>query len=150
MQLNDEQKAMCERVAKRLHVAPGRIRNRLLADPTLCEDELEETSLRMPDEKWITVQQAAQLLHVTPSAIQSTSSTLNQKYGVPSFGCRVRTRSTRGASHGRGCGWLYFRTDIENIRRIRRGFRVSLARAAYIAHVLRSDEWEGLLPWHKS
>lgn len=80
------------------------------------DEELLGSTIRQPDERWLTTPQAAERVSMTYSTFVSTLMGGDLNY----FGIRHRSRSRIKPNARRGCGVLYDRYDLDEIVRIRR------------------------------
>jgi len=86
------------------------------------EAELLRGFLRQPNDQWLTTPQAAEHLSVTYSSLVGTLMKGDLEY----FGIRVRSRSRKNPKARRGCGVLYNKEDLDEVKNIRSAIAGSL------------------------
>ena len=79
------------------------------------EAELLGTTLRPATKDWLTTPQAAEALHTTYSSL--VSALMDGR--LPYYGIDYRSRSRVKPNGKRGCGVLFARTDVEEVKRLR-------------------------------
>jgi len=99
------------------------------------EDELIVDGLMPPTRDWLTTPQAANVLALTYTSF--VSALMGGR--LPYFGIDHRSRSRNKPNARRGCGVLFKRTDVEEVRRLRRVLGVSAKTALRVFQAKRED-----------
>jgi len=96
---------------------------------TLCEraergENLVERALRQPDNEWLTYEQAAKMLFTSISSLSGvlTHPTRTLEY----WGIEWQTRSKTKSKGKRGCGVLFSKKDLLQIKAIKQATKLQL------------------------
>lgn len=117
--------AFVAKVAERNGAPFERLCERAETKGARTEKELLGAFPRQPNERWLTTPQAAEYLNVSYSSLVSKL----MKGDIDAFGIRVRSRSRVNPNARRGCGVLYNKIDLDEVKRIRRAISGSLLAA---------------------
>jgi hypothetical protein len=122
-------------LAKRHDVPFERLCKRAEKHGARTEDELLVEGLLPPTRDWLTTPQAASVLALTYSSF--VSALMGGR--LPYFGLDHRSRSRTKPNARRGCGVLFKRKDVEEVRRLRRVLGVSAKTALRVFQAKRED-----------
>ena len=123
------------KLARRYDVPFENLCKRAEQDGARTEDELIVGGLVPPTREWLTMPQAANVLALTYSSF--VSALVGGR--LPYFGIDHRSRSRTKPNARRGCGVLFKRKDVEEVRRLRRVLGVSAKTALRVFQAKRED-----------
>ena len=103
-------------------------------------DEIVETSLKPATEKWVTTEQAAEILCMCRTNFQTQFRPINNYYLV-----RNIFRGERSTQSARGQGRLWWIGDLFLIKNIRATLQVNMKSACHIFRALRRGELQQLI-----